>query len=392
MLPEILLLATDFAPEAPSLLANSLWYKYMTSPDWAWKVWDNTIASLRQLPAMIPDVPGRRACALRYATFLLHVDQHLPRGFDEQIRLWLLGSGRNEIAALTPEHWDVVTVVLLYLACYGALATTTILESLIFQVWQAGANVSSEEQGQSLETLLTSVNNLFEHLLLRDECGTGLPPADVFEAQGLQTRRRDVFREPHFSLLVSNFPALVLIEQNRCFSETLRGASTTLRRTMCRVSVFRQGVYRDLDAVRLTFERLLESQHISDDLHGPLLEALRLMLNDASQGTRMFLPPLFDPFAQRTVSDGVVNAADWRSVTSLLSHWKLAATSIEIRLAIKQLQEAMSRESTRQVAGSSLDKLASAVFYSCKKAEEADFVAELITDVDRTVAGKVRAS
>ncbi|RDX50110.1 hypothetical protein OH76DRAFT_1402976 [Lentinus brumalis] len=369
VLPEILLLATDPAPEAPSLLANSLWYKYMTSPDWAWKVWDNTIASLRQLPAMIPDIADRRACALRYATFLLHVDQHLPRGFDEQIRSWLLGSGRNEIAALTPEHWDVVTVVLLYLACYGALATTTILESLIFQVWQAGANVSSEEQGQSLETLLTSVNSLFEHLLLRDECGTGMPPADVFEAQGLQTRRRDVFREPHFSLLVSNFPALVLIEQNRCFSEALRGASTTLRRTMCRVSVFRQGIYRDLDAVRLTFERLLESQHISDDLHGPLLEALRLMLNDSSQ-------------------DGVVNAADWRSVTSLLSHWKLAATSIEIRLAIKQLQEALSRESTRQVAGSSLDKLASAVFYSCKKAEEADFVAELITDVDRTVAGK----
>ena len=279
------MLATDPSPEAPSLLANSLWYKYMTSPDWAWKVWDNTIASLRQIPSMISDIPGRRACALRYAVFLLHVDQHLPRGFDEQIRSWLLGSGRNEIAALTTESWDVVTVVLLYLACYGALATTTILESLIFEVWQAGANVSSEEQGQSLETLLTSVNTLFKHLLLLDECGTGLPPADVFEAQGLQTRRRDVFREPHFSLLVANFPALVLIEQNKCFSEPLRIASTTLRKTMCRVNVFRQGVYRDLDAVRMTFERLLESQHISDDLHNPLVEALRLMLNDAGQGT-----------------------------------------------------------------------------------------------------------
>ena len=205
------MLATDSAPDAPSLLANSLWYKYMTSPDWAWKVWDNTIASLRQLPAMMPDVPSRRICALRYAAFLLHVDQHLPRGFDEQIRSWLMGSGRSEIAALTTETWDVVTVVLLYLNCYGALATTTILESLVFQVWQAGANVSSEEQGQTLETLLTSVNTLFEHLLLKDECGTGLPPIDVFEAQGLMTRRRDVFREPHFSVLVSNFPALVLI-------------------------------------------------------------------------------------------------------------------------------------------------------------------------------------
>ena len=105
------MLATDSAPGAPSLLANSLWYKYMTSPDWAWKVWDNTIASLRQLPAMMSDVPSRRICALRYAAFLLHVDQHLPRGFDEQIRSWLMGSGRSEIAALTTETWDVVTVV-----------------------------------------------------------------------------------------------------------------------------------------------------------------------------------------------------------------------------------------------------------------------------------------
>ena len=281
------MLATDSAPDAPSLLANSLWYKYMTSPDWAWKVWDNTIASLRQLPAMMPDVPSRRICALRYAAFLLHVDQHLPRGFDEQIRSWLMGSGRSEIAALTIETWDVVTVVLLYLNCYGALATTTILESLVFQVWQAGANVSSEEQGQTLETLLTSVNTLFEHLLLKDECGTGLPPIDVFEAQGLMTRRRDVFREPHFSVLVSNFPALVLIEQNRFLSETLRTASTTLRKTICRVNIFRQGIYRDLDAVRITFEKLLESQSIPDDLHEPLVGALRLMLNDPGQGERV---------------------------------------------------------------------------------------------------------
>ncbi|CDO75642.1 hypothetical protein BN946_scf184743.g2 [Trametes cinnabarina] len=371
VLPEILLLATDPNPESPSLLANSLWYKYMTSPDWAWKVWDNTVASLRQIPLMMEDIPGRRACALRYATFLLHVDQHLPRGFDEQIRSWFLGSGRNEVAALTPDAWDVVTVVMLYLICYGALTTTTILESLVYPVWQAGASVTSEEQALSLETLLTSVNTLFEHLLLRDECGTGLPPVDVFEAQGLQSRRRDVFREPHFSTLVTNFPALVLIEQNRYLPEPLRVASMTLRRTICRVNVFRQGIYRDLDAVRLTFEKLLESQNVPDELHEPLVSALRLMLNDPGQ-------------------DGPVNAAEWSSASSLLSPWKLAATSIEIRLTIKQLGEGMARESTRLAACASLDKLTTAVFYHCKSPEEADFVAEMITDVDKTVAGKVR--
>ncbi|KAI0769653.1 hypothetical protein BD413DRAFT_627402 [Trametes elegans] len=369
VLPEILLLATDPNPEAPSLLANSLWYKYMTSPDWAWKVWDNSVASLRQIPAMIEDVAGRRACALRYAAFLLHVDQHLPRGFDEQIRAWFLGSGRNEVAALTPDAWAVLTVVLLFLVCYGALTTTTVLESLVYPVWQAGAGVAAEEQAQGLEPLLTSVNTLFEHLLLRDECGTGLPPVDVFEAQGLQTRRRDVFREPHFCSLVANFPALVLIEQNRYLPEALRAASMAMRRTICRVSVFRQGIYRDLDAVRLAFEKLLESQSVPDELHEPLVSALRLMLNDPGQ-------------------DGPVNASEWSSASSLLSPWKLAATSIEIRLTIKQLGEGMSRDSTRLAACASLDKLATAVFFHCKSPEEADFVAEMITDVDRTVAEK----
>ena len=87
--------------------------------------------------------------------------------------------------------------------------------------------------------------------------------------------------------------------------------------------------------------------------------------------------------------DGPVNTADWHSVSSLLSHWKLAATSIEVRLTIKQLQEGMSRESTRLAACASLDKLAGAVFYSCKKPEEADFIADLVTDMDGTVAAKV---
>ena len=49
----------------------------------------------------------------------------------------------------------------------------------------------------------------------------------------------------------------------------------------------------------------------------------------------------------------------------------------------------MSRESTRVAACASLDRLTSAVFYSCKQPEEADFIADLIIDVDRSVAGKV---
>ncbi|OBZ68162.1 Mediator of RNA polymerase II transcription subunit 12 [Grifola frondosa] len=387
VLPEILLLATDPNPEAPSLLANALWYKYLTASDWAWKVWDNTIASLRQIPVIFPDVDGRRACALRYGTFLTHVDQHLPNGFDDQVLTWFLGAGKNEVAALNAEAWDVVTVVLLYLAVHGALTTTTILQGLVYPTWQAGASASSAEYGQSLATILSAVNNIFEHLLLKDECGREMPPMNLFQAQGLQTRRRDVFREPHFSSLVANFPALVLIEQNKYLSLGSREASTVLRQTICHVSVFRQGIYRNLDTVRLAFEKLLESQTIADDLHEPLVNALRLMLNDSGQGRTLLLHcQSFDP--DFYLIDGPVDATEWRAVSSLLSPWKLAATAIEIRLTLKQLGEGLCRDATRSSSCASLDKLTTAVFYHCKTPEEADFVAEMMTDVSRAVAGK----
>jgi hypothetical protein len=81
VLTEILMLANDPNPEAPSILANSLRHKYRATPDWAWKVWYNTVAS--QILVLIPDINARRACALRYANFLLHVDEHLPNGFDD---------------------------------------------------------------------------------------------------------------------------------------------------------------------------------------------------------------------------------------------------------------------------------------------------------------------
>ncbi|OCH91787.1 hypothetical protein OBBRIDRAFT_752537 [Obba rivulosa] len=367
VLPEILLLATDPNPEAPSILANNLWYKYMTAPDWAWKVWDNTVASLRQIPVMIPDADGRRSCALRYAAFLSHIDQHLPHGFDDHILQWLVGAGKNEMAALNDDAWDVATMVLLELCIRGALTVTTILEGLVYPVWNLAANATSQEQGLSVQVLLASVNNLFRHLLLKDECGTRMPPMNIFDAQGLQTRRRDVFREPHFASLIGNYPILVLMEYNKNLPENLRHGATFLRQEIHRVHVFHQGVYRDLDTVRLAFERLLESPSVSEDLHDPLVKALRHLLSDSGDTS---------------------DATDWQAMSTLLSPWNLAATAVGIRLSLKHFSESLSRDATRASASATLDKLTVLVFRNCKTPEEADFVAEMATNVCKPVASK----
>jgi mediator of RNA polymerase II transcription subunit 12, fungi type len=272
-------------PEAPSILANSLWYKYRTAFDWAWKVWDNTVASLRQIPVMTFDVAGRQACALRYGRFLLHVDQHLPGGIDDQVLQWFLGDGKSEVSALSADGWYVLTFVLLYLSVHGALATTTILRGLVYPAWQLCASANSEQHGQSLAIFLSAANNLCDKLLLQDAGGTnGMSPVDLFEGQRIRTRRQTVYREPHFSLLVTAIPTLVFIEKSDFISDDLRHACASLRMSVCATSDFRQGAHRNLDAVRNAFEQPLPSEGLVDGLCDSLVDALRLILSESPSG------------------------------------------------------------------------------------------------------------
>lgn len=278
------MLAQDANTDAPSLLADSLWYKYRTAPDWAWTVWDNTVACLRQIPSITPDIDDRRAYALKYANFLTAVNKHLPAKFDQSIAQWFSGSGKNEIAVLSAEVWDVMTVVLLHLSVYGALSTATILQGLAFPIWHSAAACPSPDSGASLDILLAAVNDLCRHLLVSNTCGSGFPPYDFFEAQGLRTRRRDMYRDPNFALLVENIPSLVQIEHNPNLSDYNRKASKVLRKSICGTTVFRQGAYRELDTVNRAFSKALQSSHSHDDIQEPLLRALRFMLDGGDYG------------------------------------------------------------------------------------------------------------
>lgn len=286
MLPEILLLAEDNNPDAPALLANSLWYKYRTALNWAWKVWDNTVASLRQVPVMTVDPVGRQARALRYGRFLLHVDQHLPGGFDDHILQWFMGTGRSEVSALCADAWDVMTSVLLYLIVNNALETTSLLRGLVYPTWETAARVASEQEGQSLVVLMRATNDLVTKLLLHDTDGTaGSPPADLVEVQRLLTRRKSVYREPHFSSLLIHLPTAVCIENNPRILVDLRQDLNRIRGSICEGTDFRMASHRNLDAVRSAFEQNISVDAQCKDLSDAIIDALRMTLDDSSPGS-----------------------------------------------------------------------------------------------------------
>ncbi|KAJ7350313.1 hypothetical protein DFH08DRAFT_106631 [Mycena albidolilacea] len=370
VLPEILLLANAPNGDAPSILASGLWIKYRMSFDWAWKVWDNTVASLRQIPFMSPDASNRRICALRYAAFLGHVDQHLPKGLDEEVLQWFLGPGKNEVAALEKDAWEVLTVVLLHLSVHGALQTTTILQGLVYPAWQLGASASNVPQGQSREVLLRAVNTLFQQLLLQEDGGgDNSAPVDLLELQRIRTRRQAVYREPHFLLLVSSVPLLVSLESNENLSQDIRKDFALIRLTLSEHDDFRHGAFRNLDAIRETFEHSLQVEEADENRAKSMVAALRVILSDPSD-------------------DDAVELSSWPDVTSLLSPWKLAATSIHLQFILRQMGRALSCEGTHAAAQASLDKLILMIFHHSMTSEEAYFVAQMARGTEGVVAGK----
>ena len=289
VLPEILLLAGDPDSNAPSILANGLWIKYRTSSDWAWKVWDNTIASLRQIPSMTQDVDARRACALRYGCFLWRIGQHLTHGLDGDVLQWFIGPGKSEVVALSTDAWNVLRVVLLYLVVNDALKTTTIMEGLVYPAWQLGAAGTS---GQVPETYLYAANSLCFHLLLQDDGGNdSMPPIDLSEAQAIRTRCQAVYDIPHFPLLAASMPTLISLEINQNVPEVLRNESTSLRSRLCQGSGFRQGAYRNLDLIREAFESsayLMDSYPSSESLSKRAVAGLRMILCDSRDGRTFY--------------------------------------------------------------------------------------------------------
>ena len=87
--------------------------------------------------------------------------------------------------------------------------------------------------------------------------------------------------------------------------------------------------------------------------------------------------------------DGGEPGSDWQALSTFLSPWKLAATSLEMRFSLKQLDTSLSREPTKAKAMTYLNRLTSVVLRQGITSEQGDFVAEMLKDVSVAIAGKV---
>lgn len=232
----------------------------------------------------------RTACALRYAKFLMNVDQHSAHGIDTHTLEWLNGSGFGELSALTAEEWSVVKVVLVHLAIHGALKITTLLEGLIYRVWQLCLSVVNTEEQQAISVFLDAANSLCHVLMAQDATdseahgNTPRAPGNLLEWQQLRTYRNDVFREEHYRPLLRAIPDLVHLENNEAMDDVSRMIARDLRLAICSTVDFKLGAVRYLDAVLDTFSKSIDPERTQDNMHEPLVKALRLLFDDVDCG------------------------------------------------------------------------------------------------------------
>lgn len=273
-------LANDPSDDAPAMLANGLWFKYRSIPDWGGKAWVDTVTSLRLAGPL-----GREAFSMRCADFLLQIDSHLPYGLDDLVLQWLLGHGRTVLQELSADIWDALTTVLLHLSVHGALKAPTIFEGLILPTWQSAAHISSAEEEQALFPILLAAHNLFERLMFAEAANDdGTPPANLLEIQCIRTRREEFYLSSKFYSLLSSVPVLLALEHNSHVSEEVRHRTGLIRTSLCQQQSFRQGVYRDLDVVRQTFEQSIVPGGMCENFAEQIAEALQEALCNTRDG------------------------------------------------------------------------------------------------------------
>jgi mediator of RNA polymerase II transcription subunit 12, fungi type len=281
VLPEIFSLADDPLPEAPYSLEQDLRLKFSSSSRWAYIVWDNVIGGIKQAVARATDVTSRYACAARYGQFVIAVDKHILDDFNEHILQWFQNGGRQELETFSEEAWDTLACVLLNIAAHGTLSITTVLEGLIFPLWQAASEVS--EAGVFLE----AVNSLFNRLVIIDEVSRdGSSPANLLELQRLRALRSEIYQSAYFDTFVVCIPTLVVLSQNTSVSQKIRDSAIAIGQSICRNDLFREASYRNIDVVRSAFEKPLMTLAQDNRVCQPLISMLRLILGDSYQSER----------------------------------------------------------------------------------------------------------
>lgn len=257
-------------------LATNIWIRHGFSSTWVQEVWQNTLEALRELQSSDMDAQNRKICILRYSQFLWDIDQHLlPGSFDQLIFQWATGPGKNELRHLDAEMWSAMTSIILYLVIRDVLTAPNVIKGIVYPIWEACISAHPNRS-----VMLRFATTIASQLLVQNQENTELTSARLEELQRLQTRRRAIYADENFGLLVKALPGLVTLEHTPSIEEDLRQAVFQLRISVSKDPTFRMVAFRNLEMVSRAFWDS-DSQSLPQDCERHLGNALQQILSDS---------------------------------------------------------------------------------------------------------------
>jgi mediator of RNA polymerase II transcription subunit 12, fungi type len=274
MFPHIAMLAQ----EDDTSLATNLWMRHGFTANWVQEVWQTSLECLREISRAEAAAESRHTRILRYARFLWDIDQHLlPGALDQLVFQWAVGPGRTEFPHLDSDIWSALSTVLLYLVARDALTAPNVMKSVVYPAWELSTTIP----GSSSSVMLRSVNHIASRLLVHDQANLATTSNEhIDEMQKLQTRRRAIYAEENFSLLVTALPNLVTLEHKEDVDDELRDSITRLRTAISKHPEFRMVAYRNLELVSRAFWNV-DAQSLPQNVERHLGSALQQILSDS---------------------------------------------------------------------------------------------------------------
>jgi hypothetical protein len=163
--------------------------------------------------------------AERFTSLVSCIDAHLPDGINGVVRIWFETAGAERMMEVTDEEWHMMEHTTLALSSSGVLSPETILNGLVFPVWNHAYRPQSVvDHPQALARTLSLASAMLLCELMRpEECGL---TEIVIRLEVCRTR---AIRPSNYTAILRGTHALAIFECDEALEPSLKDQIRILR-------------------------------------------------------------------------------------------------------------------------------------------------------------------
>ncbi|CAG7850845.1 SubName: Full=Uncharacterized protein {ECO:0000313/EMBL:CCA73079.1} [Serendipita indica DSM 11827] len=313
LLPPIKAVIEENSLAKPVDLASILWHKNKTHADWGLAAWQATIMAICTCK-WDPSLTDAEM-ADRFATFVWHIDAHLPHGIGDTVATWFETTGATSLLSITDNCWDIIKIMCYKMLLDYIVTPKTVLSGLIYPAVKAAVANQLEHPSDTMAPYLQRALDLFNLVTRCDSPVMNLysEQSPIFMLDALCCRAR--------CLHASNTGALLDVLSDLTLIEVMSSDGSDQR---MRLEQLRYGVQSDpylkaqllsrADLVYNAFER---------NLRGHQAYSSRLIVR---------LRSLLDSRVSSAITPENATIETWATALNAVSVWTFPTLSVDIRL------------------------------------------------------------